>query len=240
MRITAKYTTNNRYYGKSCIVPSMLVLHSTGDAEPSAENHYKYYNTKECGASVHAFIDACTGEVIQTMPWCMPAMHVGTSVNYKSIAVEMCEDGIKYTGGASFVITNPIMAREGARITYDAAVKLFAQLAEMYEIPSHRIVSHAELAAKDEATNHADPEHLWTGLGLTYTMDGFRKDVKAKMERNAIVWNTMDEVPEAYREWVEKAIGCGALTGTANGLDLTRDMCRMITIMGRRGMFNGR
>lgn len=240
MGITAKYTTNNRYYGKSCIVPSMLVLHSTGDAAPSAENHYKYYNTKACGASVHAFIDAYSGEIIQTMPWCMPAMHVGTSVNYKSIAVEMCEAGIKYTGGASFVLTNPVMAREGARITYEAAVELFAQLAVMYDIPPCRIVSHSELASQGKATNHADPEHLWNGLGLSYTMDGFRKDVKAKMERNSIVWNTMDEVPQAYREWVEKAVACGALSGTAQGLDLTRDMCRMITIMGRRGFFGDR
>lgn len=29
------------------------------------------------------------------------------------------------------------------------------------------------------STNHGDPEHLWKGLGLPYTMDGFeRKAVK--------------------------------------------------------------
>jgi cell division protein FtsN len=31
------------------------------------------------------------------------------------------------------------------------------------------------------ASNHADPEHLWKGLKLAYTMDGFRKDVKEAM-----------------------------------------------------------
>ncbi len=31
------------------------------------------------------------------------------------------------------------------------------------------------------ASNHGDPEHLWQGLGMSYTMDGFRKDVAAAM-----------------------------------------------------------
>lgn len=240
MIVQAKYTVNNAYYGKHQIRPLYLVLHSTGDGEPSAEQHYKYYNSPNCAASVHAFIDANTGGVLQTMPWCMPAMHVGTDMNYKSIAIEMCENGIKYTGGATFVIKNRMVARESAKITYDTAVELFSQLAVMYGIVWTNIVSHKELAADGLATNHADPEHLWNGLGLSYTMEGFREDVKAKMARNCVVWKTLDEVPEVYREWVEKAIACGALSGTGHGLDLTRDMCRMITIMGRRGVFNVR
>ena len=43
------------------------------------------------------------------------------------------------------------------------------------------IISHKEGCARGIASNHGDPEHLWTQLGLGYTMDGFRKAVKAAM-----------------------------------------------------------
>ncbi len=44
------------------------------------------------------------------------------------------------------------------------------------------IVSHREGHGRGIASNHGDPEHLWNGLGMGYTMDGFRKAVKAKMD----------------------------------------------------------
>ena len=43
------------------------------------------------------------------------------------------------------------------------------------------IVSHREGHARGIASNHGDPEHLWNGLGTGYTMNGFRKAVKAAM-----------------------------------------------------------
>lgn len=43
------------------------------------------------------------------------------------------------------------------------------------------IISRKEGHARGVASNHGDPEHLWKGLGLSYTMDGFRKDVKETM-----------------------------------------------------------
>ena len=43
------------------------------------------------------------------------------------------------------------------------------------------IISHREGHSRGIASNHGDPEHLWTQLGMGYTMDGFRKAVKAAM-----------------------------------------------------------
>ena len=43
------------------------------------------------------------------------------------------------------------------------------------------IISHKEGCARGIASNHGDPEHLWNQLGTGYTMDGFRKAVKAAM-----------------------------------------------------------
>jgi len=44
------------------------------------------------------------------------------------------------------------------------------------------IVSHKEGCAMGIASNHGDPDHLWKGLGLSYTMDGFRSDVKKAIQ----------------------------------------------------------
>ena len=43
------------------------------------------------------------------------------------------------------------------------------------------IVSHAEGHKRGIASNHGDSEHLWRQLGLPYSMDGFRRDVKAAL-----------------------------------------------------------
>ena len=41
------------------------------------------------------------------------------------------------------------------------------------------VISHKEGCARGIASNHGDPDHLWSKFGLT--MDGFRKDIKAAM-----------------------------------------------------------
>ena len=48
--------------------------------------------------------------------------------------------------------------------------------------PLVNICSHREGGKKGIASGHVDPEHYWTGLGMSYTMDSFRQDVKNQME----------------------------------------------------------
>ena len=61
-------------------------------------------------------------------------------------------------------------------------------------------LSHAEGHKRGIASNHGDPEHLWNQLGMGYTMDGFRQDVKAAMSGEKED-NTQDnaEVVKWYR-----------------------------------------
>ena len=71
-----------------------------------------------------------------------------------------------------------------AERTYEAAVELFAMLCKKYSLnplADSVIISHRESHSRGIASNHGDPEHLWTQLGTGYTMDGFRKAVKAAM-----------------------------------------------------------
>lgn len=166
--------------------PLGLVLHSVGCAQPSAEVFVKKWNsTSYDRACVHAFIDANTGTVYQCMPWNFRAWHVGGSANNTHVGVEMCEpSAIKYTTGAKFTITDKEKAFKQCETAYKAAVELFAMLCNKYRLDPLKdgvILSHNECGKRGIGSGHVDPEHLWSELGIGYTMDGFRKDVKSAM-----------------------------------------------------------
>jgi len=75
-------------------------------------------------------------------------------------------------------------AKAVAKRTYEAAVELFAMLCKKYSLnplADGVIISHREGHSRGIASNHGDPEHLWAQLDMGYTMDGFRKAVKAAM-----------------------------------------------------------
>ena len=100
-----------------------------------------------------------------------------------AFGVEMTEpDCIKYTKGASFTCSDVEKAKAQAIGTYNTAVELFAQLCDEFNLnPMTDSISHSEGYAKGIASNHGDPVHLWRQLGLNYTMDTFRNDVKKRL-----------------------------------------------------------
>lgn len=163
-----------------------LMLHSVGCPQPSAMVFVNNWNDSSYdNACVHAFIDANTGVVHQCLHWNFRGWHGGGSSNNTHIGVEMCEPAcIRYTGGSSFTCSDTATARAAVTRTYNAAVELFAFLCKKYNLnplASGVIVSHAEGYKLGIASNHGDPEHLWRGLNMSYTMDGFRKAVAAAM-----------------------------------------------------------
>lgn len=169
--------------------PIGLMLHSVGCNQPSAEVFVNNWNKESYDrACVHAFIDANTGDVWQTMPWNFRAWHCGSgsagSANNTHVGVEMCESKyINYINGYQFTVSNTELAKADAKRAYNSAVKLFAYLCNQYNLdPITAILSHKEGAAAHVASDHGDPEHYWKGLGMSYTMNGFRQDVKAEME----------------------------------------------------------
>ena len=105
-------------------------------------------------------------------------------INNTHIGVEMTEpDCIRYTHGSTFTCSDWTAAANQVRGTYKTAVELFAYLCKLYKLdPLTDICSHAEGYKKGIASNHGDPDHLWRQLGLTYTMNTFRADVKKAME----------------------------------------------------------
>lgn len=188
MKLVENILTKNPCYtaGKKITVQG-LMLHSVGCPQPKASVFMSSWNSPSYdNACVHGFIDGNDGTVYQTLPWNHRGWHCGASANNTHIGVEMCEPAcIRYTGGSSFACSDLATAKAVAKRTYEAAVELFAYLCKMYglnPLGDGVIISHREGHSRGVASNHGDPEHLWNGLGMGYTMDGFRKAVKAKME----------------------------------------------------------
>jgi len=192
MKLVESIMKNNPCYkaGKKITVKG-LMLHSVGCPQPKASVFINSWNRASYNnACVHAFIDGNDGTVYQTLPWNYRGWHCASgkngSGNNTHIGVEMCEPAcIKYTGGSSFTCSDKTTAKAVARRTYQSAVELFAMLCKKYNLNPTAdgvIISHSEGYKRGIASNHGDPEHLWRGLSLSYTMAGFRKDVKKAME----------------------------------------------------------
>lgn len=206
MKLVQSIMTKNPCYtaGRKITVKG-LMLHSVGCPQPNASVFIKNWNTPSYGtACVHGFIDGNDGTVYQTLPWNHRGWHCASgpkgSGNNTHIGVEMCEPAsIRYTGGSSFTCSNLSVARASVKKTYEAAVELFAYLCKLYGLnptADDVIISHREGHARGIASNHGDPEHLWNGLGMGYTMNTFRKDVKEKMQGGTV---KPDETKEMYR-----------------------------------------
>lgn len=191
MKLVESILTKNPCYtaGRKITVKG-LMLHSVGCPQPKASVFINSWNSASyTAACVHGFIDGNDGTVYQTLPWNHRGWHCGSgtkgSGNNTHIGVEMCEPAcIKYTSGANFTCSDTATAKAVAKRTYEAAVELFAMLCKQYNLNPTAdgvILSHKEGHSRGIASNHGDPEHLWNGLGMGYTMDGFRKAVKAAM-----------------------------------------------------------
>lgn len=192
MKLIESILTKNPCYkaGRKIVVKG-LMLHSVGCPQSKASAFINSWNSSTFDrACVHGFIDGNDGTVYQTLPWNHRGWHCGSSINGSGnnthVGVEMCEPAcIKYTGGATFKCLDVNEARKVAERTYKAAVELFAMLCKEFELDPLAdgvILSHKEGHARGIASNHGDPEHLWSQLAMEYTMDTFRKAVKDQMD----------------------------------------------------------
>ncbi len=189
MEIVKSILKNNPCYkaGKTIVVKG-LMLHSVGCRQPSAKVFVKGWDSpNQDKACVHAFIDADNGTVYQTLPWEHRGWHCGGSANNTHIGVEMCEPGcLCYEKGVLVGCSDREAALAAVKRTYDTAVELFAMLCEKYGLDpteSGVIISHKEGHERGVASGHVDPDHLWKALSCGYTMDGFRADVKAAVDK---------------------------------------------------------
>lgn len=227
VNIVQQYTTKNKSYSSPTkITPKGIMLHSIGVPQPKASVLRNNYNVESSSVSVHGFIDANNGDFYQCLPFNYKANHCGygskgksATANLTHIAIEMCEpSNIKYTSGASFTCSDKAKARVFVDTAYKSAVELFAKICKDYGFDPLKdgvIISHKEGSDRGVASAHGDPEHLWKGLGCSYTMDGFRKDVKAAMGGTVEAPKTETVKKITYRvrkSWTDSKSQLGAYT----------------------------
>ena len=220
MKLVESFLTKNPCYtaGRKITVKG-LMLHSVGCPQPKASAFINSWNSPSYdNACVHGFIDGNDGTVYQTLPWNHRGWHCGSgskgSGNNTHIGVEMCEPAcIKYTGGATFTCSDLATARKVAERTYNAAVELFAMLCKQYglnPLSDGVVISHKEGHSRGIASNHGDPEHLWTQLGMGYTMNTFRQAVKAKMDGGSSGDTSSGTLYRVRKSWADAASQKGA------------------------------
>ena len=188
-----------------------LMLHSVGTGNPNALYHIKkdLLNPDRTKAvAYHGIIDTRNGNIYQTLPWNLRGWHSGHGPNGNAndnyIGIEMTEsDLIKYSKGAQFTIADKNLdkVKSTQLNAYNSAVDLFAYLSDKYNLDplgKNVIISHNEGNKLGIASNHVDPEHLWSKLG--FTMDKFRQDVNSK---KLTLYNTSNY--DKYRFQINKA-----------------------------------
>ena len=220
MKLVQSLLTKNPCYtaGRKITVKG-LMLHSVGCPQPKASVFINSWNSPSYdNACVHGFIDGNDGTVYQTLPWNHRGWHCGSgskgSGNNTHIGVEMCEPAcIKYTGGATFTCSDLSTARAVAKRTYEAAVELFAMLCKQYglnPLADGVVISHKEGHSRGIASNHGDPEHLWTQLGMSHTMNTFRQAVKAKMDGGSSGGTSSATLYRVRKSWNDASSQLGA------------------------------
>lgn len=224
MKLVESLLTKNPCYtaGRKITVKG-LMLHSVGCPQPVASVFLNSWNSPSySNACVHGFIDGNSGTVYQTLPWNHRGWHCGSgakgSGNNTHIGVELCEPAcIRYTSGSNFTCSDLAAAKAVAKRTYEAAVELFAYLCKKYglnPLSDGVVISHREGHSRGIASNHGDLEHLWNGLGMGYTMNGFRQAVKAAMDGSG--GNAGSVLYRVRKSWSDAASQLGAFEKLEN------------------------
>ena len=254
-------TENECYQKRVKIKPVGVMVHSTGCNNPNLRryvqpgpdtpgreellaapggnpngNSWNQYRPGGQRVCVHGFVGKLAdGSVaaVQTLPWDVRGWHSGYA-NRKSttnanklgyIGFEMCEDDLK----------DPVYFGQA----YQAAVELTAMLCREYgldPLADGVVICHQDGYQRGIACNHGDVYNWFPKHGKT--MDDFRADVARTMEKEddeMRYYKTLADVPEWYRPAVQKAADKGALNGDGDGLNVSEDLCRTLTVLDRLG-----
>ena len=64
-------------------------------------------------------------------------------------------------------------------------------------------------------------------------------DIPEPKEDNMTYYKNLDDIPNWYRPAVQKLVDAGAIAGTGDGLNLSEDLCRTLTILDAAGVLDG-
>ena len=180
-------TTNNCYKtGRKRTKTTGLMLHSVGCPQPDAQVFMRQWAQNVTTVCPHGIVD--NKATYQTLSWDHYGWHACSPANAYYVGIETTEPSTIEYEKKNGVFTGNIIDHDPAKskahidAVYPKAVELFAYLCNLYKFDPMTpgvVISHNEGRLMGIASAHVDPEHLWPRYG--YTMDGFRRDVKAAM-----------------------------------------------------------
>lgn len=196
MEIRKEYLTNNDCYkANRTIIPTGIVIHSTGCNQKKISAFTTQWNKPNVSVCVHAFVGIDVDgklKVVQTLPWNHRSWSCGSgkkgSYNNSHIQFEICEDNL---------IDEVYFSQ-----VYGLAVELCAYLCNEYNISVDNITTHCDAYQAGYASNHADVMHWFPRYGKN--MDIFRADVKNKLTATEVKsgW-----IKDGNRWWYRHADG---------------------------------
>lgn len=262
--MVTRYLTKNPCYKQGRVINVKgFMFHSVGVGQPDPLVFIRQFdNPLYDRACVHGFVGAdetyITLPILVTPGQAMRGWHGGKSAsNNAYIGIEMTEPkDIRYISGSTFQVLNRTTAVAHVEKATARMVDLFATLCDFHgldPLADGVIISHREGNQRGIASAHGDPEHLWKGLNMNYSMDQFRKDVAQRMKgekdmtREEVIeiiksqnktYNTIEEVPEWGQETILKLMGKGIVQGDGDGLGLSYDLLRMLVVNDRVGLYD--
>lgn len=167
----------------------------------SNENSWNRPGVEKC---VHAFLGKCADgsyAACKTLEYTQPCWGAAFGVN-GSFDGRQIVNGRKIVGGELGVQFEMIEdgsspSKAHCKKLYGLAVDYCVYLCKLFpSIDPDKIVSHKEAHDLGYASNHGDPENYWRRCGVNYTMNGFRADVKARLESQEDIDMTEEQLEQ--------------------------------------------
>lgn len=222
-------------YGPARALSSIkyIVLHYTGNDGDSDEANANYFANNVVKTSAHYFVD--DNSVTQSVPDDRVAWHCGAKTyfhadarNFNSIGVELCDN--KRDGQI-----------QPSQATIDRALELVRWLMKNYSVPQERVIRHWDVSHKLCPAfwcGTAAKDALWKAQFWTKLAIKEEKEVTPVAERR---FQTIEEIEQDAawaKDTVKKLMQKNILQGDGRGLDLSRDMLRLLVINDRAGCYN--
>ena len=198
LKVIKKYQTKNDCYRKYAgrkVTPYGIVVHEIACNQENPLVFVNGWNKPGVSKGVHAFIGA--EAAYETLPCSkgntQPGWHCGGKFNsvYPYISFEMCESK-HFDWYVPYACKSKNQKESDAftKKVYENAVEYTAMKCIEFgwnplgknKLGYPYILSHKEAHALGMASGHSDPDSVWNKTSMKYTMDGFRKDVKKKVD----------------------------------------------------------
>ena len=208
-----------------------IVVHYTANKMDKAVNNGEYFAKHITKSSAHYFVDE--NEVIQSVKDDYIAYSVGGSKykntgggslygickNANSISVELCDS---YYGVP--------------QKTAERAAELIRGLMHKYNVSIENVIRHYDVTGKICPRPFAEDESLWNDFKKRLEridmeeLNALKKRV-TEIEKANKVYDTLDEMPKWIRDIAEWGLENGIITGTGDGLGMTRTKAETLVMI---------